>query len=748
MNTPNELPSLDALAAAVASRLAGQIPKGIPTGEPDPELPPGSLFPSGGTVPDFRVSAQVAIAGVEYTQSTQFNSVTTPWYGQDNSVPLVAYKTLVARVYPTVHRGVLGGDALTGTRVTGELTLSIGDRILYRADPTRSAGARLGATSKIDRTLWDRELTAFSSGGFGKVFDTRTIEINCPLNFIVPAYYCRVGRIYATVRLWPVADGPMTSRGAVATQYLQFLDVQAPKVCLVRVNWTDSSGNVNKPTDAQMLATTNLAERMLPFPYFETTILGIEVNSTAAFATVATAGGCNTAWSSLVASLNVTRIFTALFQLGDIVYGMVPAAAIPASAKTINSGCGKGAGGGFVGYNFVFPHELGHLYGRSHVAVSGDPTNDTSYPNYGGSKTSIGEIGIDMGTTPPTLYDPASNGDIMSYANTQWISPYTYQAILDARSTHQNAPIDPKRLRPIFVIIFRLNRSGLRADRVELKTVSHIQAAGLAPTVPADAVSPVSIDILDANQHVLATHHCMFIPAHAGGCGCHCGGGVPLDREPWLDFAEAVEWPGENAAAIAFHDGKETFHTIHLGEAPRVEIEGPSRLEKSLAVRVRTHHPRERVSVVLLFSADDGATWQPVAFDPPDGEVEFETDRLPGGERCRFRAIGTAELRSAEAETPTFELPRTPRRLIVDVPSDPCCTRAAGPVALRAFVDTRGLGAVAPQDLRWSSSLDGELGNGYSLSPYLSAGQHELTVTAPNGLGGTLSERAIIIVGG
>jgi hypothetical protein len=98
MNTLNELPSLDALAAAVASRLAGQIPKGIPTGEPDPELPPGSLFPSGGTVPDFRVSAQVAIAGVEYTQSTQFNSVTTPWYGQDNSVPLVAYKTLVARV--------------------------------------------------------------------------------------------------------------------------------------------------------------------------------------------------------------------------------------------------------------------------------------------------------------------------------------------------------------------------------------------------------------------------------------------------------------------------------------------------------------------------------------------------------------------------------------------------------------------------------------------------------------------------
>lgn len=62
--------------------------------------------------------------------------------------------------------------------------------------------------------------------------------------------------------------------------------------------------------------------------------------------------------------------------------------------------------------------------------------------------------------------------------------------------------------------------------------------------------------------------------------------------------------------------------------------------------------------------------------------------------------------------------------------------------------DTRGLGAVAPHDLRWSSNRDGELGAGYSVSPYLSAGRHELTVTAANGLGGTLSERVIIIVGG
>src|ERR1043166_5414818 len=122
--------------------------------------------------------------------------------------------------------------------------------------------------------------------------------------------------------------------------------------------------------------------------------------------------GCNAAWTSLTTDLNVTRIFTALFQLGDIVFAMVPAAAIPKGAKSINSGCGRGAGGGFIGFNTTFAHELGHLYGRPHRAVPGDPTDDTNYPNYGGSRTSIGEVGIDTGTSPPTLFDPSSNGDI------------------------------------------------------------------------------------------------------------------------------------------------------------------------------------------------------------------------------------------------------------------------------------------------------------------------------------------------
>jgi hypothetical protein len=747
MQTSNDILEFDALADALASRLSGRIGFG-PTGEPSPQLPPGvPRFDDPRS--DFLVGASLRIAGVEFTQSIQHNGSAGPSYGRDNAVPLVAYKTMVARVYPFVRRGPLGSDSLTGQRVTGELTLSIGNRVIFRTGPTRAEGARVGAVSRIDRASWDQEFM-FSVRGGPTTTIQPTVFVNCPLNFVVPAYYCRVGRIYAEVRLWPVADGPTSSMHISVTEYLQFLSVQAPKVCLVRVNWIDAAGNVNRPTDRAMLDTLGLAGRMLPFPYFESTILGIETTSSAPFAMLAAIpGGCNNAWSSLVADLNVTRIFTALFQLGDIVFGMVPLAAIPAGSGTINSGCGRGAGGGFVGFDSTFAHEIGHLYGRPHIAVPGDSTNDPDFPNYGGSARSIGEVGIDTGTSPPTLFDPSGSDDLMSYGNNQWISPYTYQKILDARDMHLSVPIDPRRLRPLLFLEFRVYRADRGLSRVETRKAARIEAAGIAPPRSADASSPLSLDLLDANGQVLATHHCTWTPSHGGGsCGCGTGGHrVPLDREPWLDFCEVVEWPADGVASIAFHCGEEPFHTISVGEAPTVSIKGPDRTGPNLVVRVIANHPREQVSVVVLFSADEGVTWQPVAFDPPNGEVTIGLDRLPGGDRCIFRAVGTAELRSATADTQPFDLPRSPRRLYLNLPADEC-TIAPGPVALSAMLDSRGLGAILPSDIRWSSNLDGEIGSGYALTPDLSKGRHELTATAPDGLGGTLAERGIIIVGG
>jgi hypothetical protein len=355
-------PELNALVAAVAQRLAGRV--GANPAQPDLEQP--LLWDPPEQLPDVLWPRRhLALAGLELTQSIQYNGAVGVSYGDDNSIPLVALKPLVVRAYPYVQPGIAAPDTLTGARVTGELVLSVGDRVVYRTGPTRVDGARLGARNELSRELWDTEFTA-PVGGPGELA-VRLVHVNSSLNFVVPAWYCRSGHFYLSVRLWRAGSGGALSapQDHVTTgRYIDFMEVRPPRVAVVRVNWTDSSGNVTSPTDAIMLSTMRTAERMLPFPYFETTILGSPTNSSAAFAPAATGGACNTAWTALLADLAVTRIFTALFQLGDIVFAFVPSAAVPAAAGTYNTGCGRaeGVGAAFAGsdtrfaYDFIFAH--------------------------------------------------------------------------------------------------------------------------------------------------------------------------------------------------------------------------------------------------------------------------------------------------------------------------------------------------------------------------------------------------------
>lgn len=210
---------------------------------------------------------------------------------------------------------------------------------------------------------------------------------------------------------------------------------------------------------------------------------------------------------------------------------------------------------------------------------------------------------------------------------------------------------------------------------------------------------------------------------------------------------EVIEWPGDRVTSIAFHKGREAITVVQVGEAPRVEIRNVERRDDRINIRVRAEHPREKPTIVVLVSGDDGERWQPVAFNPVEGKVSLPIERFPVGKRCRIRAVATAELRSATAETDLIELPRTGRQIHLVVPPSACDVET-GPVALRALINTRGLGAVSPHEVRWLSSLQGEVGLGYEVLSDLERGVHELTVSAPDGIGGMLSERAIIVVGG
>lgn len=747
--------SFDALVEAIVQRLLQRDPGG----EPVPRFPPTQRWPQLPQLPpnleDFpgvKLTSRLVLDGLEFTQATQHYGT---GYGVDNSVPLVALKPMVVRAYPVVERGLLGGDTLSGERVTGELVLSQWGREVYRTGPTRADGARVGVRRDLRRERWDSEDEGFF---FGSVTGPGGVSMpagplarftrNAPLNFRVPAWYLRKGPATVTVRL-QVATGAV----AVRSEDITLLDVPAPKVCVVRVNWVDGMGTTFSPTDADMLGTMRLAERMLPFPYFVSTILATPEQRSGDFSVLGKDGDCNEAWNKLLASLAVTRIFTALFGVGDIVFAFVPTNAI-LSVGTINAGCGgaeKGTGACFVGREGTFAHEIGHIYGREHVAVADDPDSDPEYPNYGGDPRSIGEVGIDLGTSPPTVHDPGDTDDIMSYGAVRWISPYTYRALLDARYLRQSTPADPRRVRPLLILAFRVNRLVAGGRELAIKSAYRVDAAGTVGSVGARRrAGGVTIDFVDANNRIVAVHHA-YASRNRAGCTCCSGKRGERDwrREPWLDYEEVLEWPsGVDVARLVIHDGGERpIGEIPVHGAPVVRLEGPRPVQGGLELRVHAAAERDgAMSAVLLFSRDDGDTWLPVRVDAPlDESFVVDSARLDGGERCRFRAVVTAGLQAAQADTEPFELAAVSRALHLRLDANACHRNS---VRLSAFVDTRGLGGVQPQDVAWSSDRDGELGRGYDLDVTLSDGRHAITARIPDGRGGMLAERGIIIVGG
>ncbi|MEP6738521.1 MAG: hypothetical protein ABJA70_23545, partial [Chryseolinea sp.] len=391
----------------------------------------------------------------------------------------------------------------------------------------------------------------------------------------------------------------------------------------------------------------------------------------------------------------------------------------------------------------AFAHEVGHLYGCGHI---GDPKlggYDADYPNYGGSKTSIGEVGIDtaLGATP--LYDPGSYNELMSYEKPQWISPYTYLKILGNRNMHMSAPADPRMVRSLLVFKFTVDRF-TNGTRIEKSKAHIVHGPGPIPSPGGKKSGNWFIELVDSNDRIIASHLCRIPTSLGGGCGCGCAE-TDIERAPRLDFVEAMEW-SEEVTRITINKGDVQIASLEVGDAPRVQISGPERREDSLVLDIQVQHPRQQPAVAVLFTADDGLTWSPIAFDPELNQpLVVNVNRLSGGELCRFQVVATAEFKSASVDSHSFSLPRIDRQLLIDMKESNCNN---GRVELKAMVDVREYDGVNPHEVIWESNISGEIGRGYILTVDLEAGEHRITATIPGGASDKVQATGIIIVGG
>jgi len=159
------------------------------------------------------------------------------------------------------------------------------------------------------------------------------------------------------------------------------------------------------------------------------------------------------------------------------------------------------AGLGWIGYpvaigwdylpsaSLVMAHELGHNWARYHVACSGGESGtDGAYP-YGGGI--IGAYGYDLWAS--TQKDKTTYKDVMSYCSNQWVSDYTYKAVMNYRESSgigfqaqgsENGAPEP------CLLVWGLRRNG----QILLEPSFHVNTR---PSIPEPG--PFRVEGLDAN---------------------------------------------------------------------------------------------------------------------------------------------------------------------------------------------------------------------------------------------------------
>lgn len=157
---------------------------------------------------------------------------------------------------------------------------------------------------------------------------------------------------------------------------------------------------------------------------------------------------------------------------------------------------------------------------------------------------------------------------------------------------------------------------------------------------------------------------------------------------------------------------------------------------------------RDAVRHTVLYSADDGGTWNPIGMDLSGTSMSVARWSLPGSTTARIRVIASDGLRSTVATSSAFTLSNVAPTVKVDSPAEGFIATGAQSIPLTATAVDVEDGSLNGS-IVWNSDLDGQLGTGSSLvqrADLLSVGTHRIAATVTDSAGATGSAGVTITV--
>jgi hypothetical protein len=189
------------------------------------------------------------------------------------------------------------------------------------------------------------------------------------------------------------------------------------------------------------------------------------------------------------------------------------------------------------------------------------------------------------------------------------------------------------------------------------------------------------------------------------------------------------------------------------GPVQLVEPNGGETWSDDGTVRVRweaSDPDGDSLTAAVQFSADGGRTWRAVVRDVTESQARLEASLIPGSSAGLIRVCVSDGVNTAcDDSDAIFQVAGKPPEASISSPQDGGTFPTGVQVILQASASDLEDGPL-PQSASyaWTSSLDGELGQGDLLWDLpLSPGRHRLTLTVTDGDGLSATDTVTIIVG-
>jgi len=547
-----------------------------------------------------------------------------------HSVPLVAGKPTIVRVYLRYAPGPVA--------VRGELRVS------------RSAH---GPWHRI-ASLGPAQLDPSRTGGSLADLRSRRADLGYSLNFRLPPKLTSAGKLWLRMGKVTRSTGtPLPSVAHVPVRHVTFRPAVPLRLRLVRLRYTMGSPPVtHEPGATDVALIGSWLRRAYP-------IAQLALTTTTATATAAPPFGAALINAQLIA-LRAVDISTGT-DARTHYYGMVSdggffmrglASGIPqtpqpgtvASGPTGPSTFGWDSDGSYG--DWYGGHELGHTFGRFHVAFCG-ALGGGPYPFANGQLSNADEayVGIDVGDPglglPMRIMGGVDSHDVMSYCDDQWLSSFTYGGVYDRLVAENALPAgaggnlaltatpagtegaDPSGMR----IIAALNLTHTSG------TITSVLPGAGAGETPAGGAEPqqVTVRVRDGDGAIIDERPVAFQPSVCEDPADDVTGVVDAVL-PEFEHAATVELLVDGQVVDSHPVGGEA---VAVGEPVRADIAltGPGEAPGgALELRWEAPEAPRGQRYIVQISDDAGASWRTVAVGLAEPAVTLPIDELTGDE--------------------------------------------------------------------------------------------------------------------